>query len=100
MVDGITKTVTDTVDRVFEPIELSAERIAMEETYDAKLIECYTSEAESCSHIISEMIEVETELDMKETIASEEIRMEQDMQVPITQTQTITNQTQGVTYAQ
>ena len=40
----------------------SKEHLALEEEYNQKLIDCYTSEAESCSDIISEMVDAQVEL--------------------------------------
>ena len=58
----------------------SKEHLALEEEYNQKLIDCYTSEVESCSNIISEMVDAQMELEMKEMMAQEELKIKQEMQ--------------------
>ncbi len=98
-------------------VELEAitkEKMDLAIAYDKKLVDCYTSGAESCSDIISEMVEAEMEIEMKEMMVQEELNMEKMMQTPstsnmptdtysyttpTTQNYDYSNPTQGVTNA-
>jgi len=77
------------------PTQLSKERIALDEKYNQKLIECYTLADPQCDNIIDEMTEATIEL----TIQEQEIAMQKEL--PITQEQLQpstmpTQQTEGV----
>lgn len=113
MVSNTAKTIvspaTIKTPKITQPVVMN-ERISLEKKYDKKIAECYTSGATDCSKIISEMAKATALLEIKETMASEKLQMQQEMlsqvqmQLPTTAEvnttmQTLTNLTQGVTNA-